>query len=166
MGKREDDRDRKHQARCREIEKLGWAQTEAFEQALDVPATDYRLGTYQRVMHRTIMHFVRKGLANNHYEKDYEIAENYMNKAIDLIGRQTKLALATHKIDLELAKLERQQTLDRHKRHLAQNARKFWDQPHASHFEPDKHIKPGERSAADVSLATLQSPDEDGDALP
>jgi hypothetical protein len=101
-----------------------------------------------------------------------------MDKAVDLIGRQTKLALAAHKIGIETAKLERQVSAGALNRHLAQKSKNSWDQPHlsrhspegatpdASRFEPDKHLKPGERSAADVRLPALQGPDEDGDALP
>jgi hypothetical protein len=166
MRKRDEERAKQHQAWCRAVEELGWAKTEEFEKALNAPETDYRLGTYQRILHRTIMHYARKGMVQNDYGRDYTLAGEYIDKAADLIARQTKLALAAHKIEIEIAKLERQQTIDAHKRHRARNARKTWDQPHASHFEPDKHLAPGEGSAPDVRLPALQGPDADGDALP
>lgn len=168
MGKREDERAAQHEAWCRHVEQLGWAKTDEFEKDLNAPDTAYRLGTYQHILHRTIMHYARKGMVRDDHERrgDYAIWPMHMDKAIDLIGRQTKLALAAHKIDIETAKLERQVAADALKRHLAQKSRKFWDQPHASQFEPDKHLKPGERSAADVRLPALPGADEDGDALP
>ena len=112
------------------------------------------------------MHYARNGMVRDDYERDYALSVAFMDKAVDLIARQTKLALAAHKVEIDIAKLERQQTIDAHKRHLARNARKTWDQPHASQFEPDKHLKPDERSSADVRLPAQQSPDAGGDALP
>jgi hypothetical protein len=168
MGKREDDREAQHQAWCRHVEKLGWAKTDEFEKGLNAPDTAHRLGAYQTILHRTIMHHARKGMIQKDYDHrgDYAIDAGLMNRAVDLIGRQTKLALAAHKIEHETAKLERQVFADGHKRRLAEKSRKFWDQPHASHFEPDKHRQPMEESGPDVRLPTLQSADADGDALP
>jgi hypothetical protein len=174
MGKREDEREAQHQAWCREVERLGWARTEAFEKDLNAPDTDYRLGVYRAILHRTIMHYARKGLVRDDYERDYAPTPVFLDKAVDLIARQTKLALAAHKIEWETAKLERQVSADAHKRHRARPARETWDQPHASHhaslpesyFEPGKHLKPGERSAADVPFPALQGADEDDEALP
>lgn len=165
MGKREDDRNRQHQAWCRDVEKLGWAKTEDFERALNAPDTDYRLGTYRIIMHRTIMHYARKAMVRSDYDREYAMSGDFVDKTVDLIARQTRLALAAHKIEIETAKLERQVSADALKRQIAQKSRKFWDQPHASHFEPDKHRQPVEGPEADVRLPALQGPDEDGDGV-
>lgn len=172
MGKREDERAAQHQAWCRLVEKLGWAKTDEFEKDLNAPDTDYRLGTYSKILHRTIMHHARKAMVQNDYDHrgDYTIGVDHMNRTVDLIGRQTKLALAAHKIEMEIAKLDRQVMADGHKRRLAEKSRKFWDQPHASHSEPDKHCSSMaqtlERPGADVRVPALQGPDEDGRAVP
>jgi hypothetical protein len=172
MGKREDERAAQHQAWCRHVEKLGWAKTDEFEKDLNAPNTDYRLGTYSIIMHRTIMHYARKGMLRDDYDHrgDYALSPAHMDKAVDLIGRQTKLALAANKIEMEIAKLDRQVMADGHKRRLAEKSRKFWDQPHASHSEPDKHrssvAQTLEGPGADVRVPALQGPDEDGRALP
>ena len=166
MGKREDDRSRRHEAWCRYVEKLGWTKTDAFEKGLNAPDSAYRLGDYHTILHRTIMHYARKAMVRSDYDREYAMSGDYVDKTVDLIARQTRLALAAHKIDIETAKLERQVSADALKRHLAQKSRKFWDQPHASHFEPDKHLQPGQGSGADVRLPALQGADEDGDVLP
>lgn len=165
MGKREDAYEAKQQETRRAVERYWRKIVEEFEKDLGAPETPYGIETYRRLLHKAIMHHSMRAMRESDYSRHYTIDRSHFEFATALIEKQTKLSLAAHKIDLETAKLERQVSADALKRHLAQKSRKFWDQPHASHSEPEKHLKPGERSAADVRLPALQGPDEDGDGV-
>jgi hypothetical protein len=166
MGKREDEQNAKREAERRGVERYWRRIVDDFEKDLGAPESHYGIAVYQRLMHRAIMHHAMRAMREGDYSRHYTIDCGHFDRATGLIEKQTKLALSAHKIDIEIAKLERQVSADALKRHIAQKSRKFWDQPHASHFEPDKHVAPGAQSAADVRLPALQGPNEEGDGLP
>jgi hypothetical protein len=116
------------------------------------------------------MHFSRLAMRECDYSRAYVMDRDKFAFAAQLMAQQTRLALAAHKIDIEIARLDRQDFAEAARRRQAAAARKHWDQPHASQYdranEPSPHLRPGERSAADVFGPAVQGADADGEPLP
>jgi hypothetical protein len=171
MGKREDEKEARRQEYRRTLEKQSQKLSEEFEAHFEVPDSNYRVALYRRILHKAIMHFSRCAMREANYEYGYQMDRSSLEFAVTLINHQTKLALAAHKIETELAKSDRDDATFVRRRSRPQNSSKFWKQPHASQIErddndDDKHLYGPEGPYAHVRQSPLPGADEEGGSMP
>jgi hypothetical protein len=142
MSKKEDERQARVQQWWDWQRKAAWEKTRAFEAAIAAPESDFKLAAHRALVNDAIMHFSRVAITGGNYDDAYFIGDG-LERAAKLMLVNARLALASHKIELEQERLDRYLSGPSRRLKL-RNVARYEELPHAKDDEPSKYLRPGE----------------------